>query len=54
MGYAPVSKRCQGRAVTSARLEELNDWVDGPPVVEQLEVVGSYNLFGAVALAGKA
>jgi hypothetical protein len=27
-------------------LEQLKDWVDGPPVIEQLEVVGSYNLFG--------
>jgi quinol monooxygenase YgiN len=27
-------------------LEQLKGWVDGPPVVEQLEVVGSYNLFG--------
>jgi hypothetical protein len=28
-------------------LERLKDWVDGPPVIEQLDVVGSYNLFGA-------
>jgi hypothetical protein len=28
-------------------LERLRGWVDGPPVIEQLEVVGSYNLFGA-------
>ena len=28
-------------------LEQLKDWVDGPPVIEQLDVVGSYNLFGA-------
>ena len=27
-------------------LEQVKDWVDGPPVIEQLEVVGSYNLFG--------
>jgi hypothetical protein len=27
--------------------EQLKDWVDGPPVIERLEVVGSYNLFGA-------
>jgi hypothetical protein len=27
-------------------LEQLKDWVDGPPVIEQLDVVGSYNLFG--------
>jgi hypothetical protein len=27
-------------------LEQLKGWVDGPPVIEQLEVVGSYNLFG--------
>jgi hypothetical protein len=27
-------------------LERLKGWVDGPPVVEQLDVVGSYNLFG--------
>ena len=26
-------------------LEQVKDWVDGPPVIEQLEVVGSYNLF---------
>src|SRR5262245_23959422 len=26
-------------------LERLKDWVDGPPVIEQLDVVGSYNLF---------
>jgi hypothetical protein len=25
---------------------QLKGWVDGPPVIEQLEVVGSYNLFG--------
>ena len=28
-------------------LEQLKGWVDGPPVIEQLDVVGSYNLFGA-------
>jgi len=28
-------------------LEQLKDWVEGPPVIEQLDVVGSYNLFGA-------
>jgi hypothetical protein len=28
-------------------LERLKDWVDGPPLIEQLDVVGSYNLFGA-------
>jgi quinol monooxygenase YgiN len=27
-------------------LEQLKGWVNGPPVIEQLEVVGSYNLFG--------
>jgi hypothetical protein len=27
-------------------LEQLKDWVEGPPVIERLEVVGSYNLFG--------
>jgi hypothetical protein len=27
-------------------LEQLKGWVDGPPVIEQLGVVGSYNLFG--------
>src|SRR6266498_220426 len=27
-------------------LEELNGWVDGLPVIEHLDVVGSYNLFG--------
>ena len=28
-------------------LEQLKRWVDGPPVIERLDVVGSYNLFGA-------
>lgn len=28
-------------------LEQLKDWVEGPPTIEQLDVVGSYNLFGA-------
>jgi hypothetical protein len=28
-------------------LEQLTRWVDGPPVIERLDVVGSYNLFGA-------
>jgi hypothetical protein len=28
-------------------LEQLKGWVDGPPVIEQLDVVGSHNLFGA-------
>jgi hypothetical protein len=28
-------------------LEQLKSWVDGPPVIERLDVVGSYNLFGA-------
>jgi hypothetical protein len=28
-------------------LEQLEHWVDGPPVIERLDVVGSYNLFGA-------
>jgi hypothetical protein len=27
-------------------LEQLKSWVDGPPVIEQLDVVGSYDLFG--------
>ena len=27
--------------------EQLERWVDGPPVIERLDVVGSYNLFGA-------
>jgi len=27
-------------------MEGLKDWVDGPPVIEHLEVVASYNLFG--------
>jgi hypothetical protein len=27
-------------------LEQLKDLVDGPPVIERLDVVGSYNLFG--------
>jgi hypothetical protein len=27
-------------------LEQLKAWMDGPPVIEQLDVVGSYNLFG--------
>jgi hypothetical protein len=26
-------------------LEQLKGWVDGPPVIEQLGVVASYNLF---------
>src|SRR5262249_24098300 len=28
-------------------LEQLKGWVEGPPSIEQLEVVGSYNLFGS-------
>jgi hypothetical protein len=28
-------------------LEQLQGYVDGPPVIEHLDVVGSYNLFGA-------
>jgi hypothetical protein len=27
-------------------LEQLKGWVDGPPILEHLDVVGSYNLFG--------
>ena len=27
-------------------LEQLQGWVDGPPVIEHLNVVGSYHLFG--------
>ena len=27
-------------------MERIKDWVDGPPVIEHLEVVASYNLFG--------
>lgn len=26
-------------------VEQLKGWVEGPPVVEHLDVVGSYNLF---------
>ncbi len=26
-------------------LERLQGWVEGPPVIEHLDVVGSYNLF---------
>jgi hypothetical protein len=29
-------------------LEQLKGWVDGPPVIEHLDVVGSYNLFGTL------
>ena len=28
-------------------LDQLKGWVDGPPVIEHLDVVGSYHLFGA-------
>jgi hypothetical protein len=28
-------------------LERLQGWVDGPPAIEPLDVVGSYHLFGA-------
>jgi hypothetical protein len=28
-------------------LEQLKAWTDGPPLIEQLDVVGSYDLFGA-------
>jgi hypothetical protein len=27
-------------------LEQLKGWTDGPPVIERLDVVGAYNLFG--------
>jgi len=27
--------------------EQLKSWVDGPPVIERLDVVGSYHVFGA-------
>jgi hypothetical protein len=27
-------------------MERIKDWVDGPPVIERLEVVALYNLFG--------
>jgi hypothetical protein len=26
--------------------EQLKSWVDGPPMIERLDVVGSYDLFG--------
>jgi hypothetical protein len=28
-------------------LDQLKRWVDGPPVIERLDVIGSYGLFGA-------
>jgi hypothetical protein len=28
-------------------LDKLKGWVDGPPVIEHLDVIGSYNLFGS-------
>lgn len=28
-------------------LEQIKGWADGPPVIERLDVVGSYNLLGA-------
>jgi hypothetical protein len=28
-------------------LEQRKDWVDGAPVIERLDVVASYDLFGA-------
>src|SRR5262245_2557049 len=28
-------------------VEQLRGWVDGPSVVEYLDVIGSYNLFGS-------
>jgi hypothetical protein len=27
-------------------LDQLRAWVDGPPVIERLDVIGSYGLFG--------
>ena len=27
--------------------DQLRHWLDGPPVIERLDVVGSYELFGA-------
>jgi hypothetical protein len=27
--------------------DQLKSWVDGPPVIERLDIVGSYSLFGA-------
>ena len=35
-------------------LEQLKDWVDGPPVIEHLDVVGSYNLFFGTQREGSA
>jgi hypothetical protein len=32
--------------VTEPFPEQLEELVDGPPVIEQLDVVGSYQLFG--------
>ncbi|GIH06073.1 hypothetical protein Rhe02_41400 [Rhizocola hellebori] len=28
-------------------VERLKDWVDGPPQIDSLDVVGSYSLFGS-------
>jgi hypothetical protein len=33
--------------MTGSHATEFKGWVDGPPVIEQLDVVESYNLFGA-------
>jgi hypothetical protein len=33
--------------LSSLGVTQLKGWVDGPLVIEQLDVVGSYNLFGA-------
>jgi hypothetical protein len=31
---------------TEGGREELKGWADGPPVIEHLDVIGSYKLFG--------
>jgi hypothetical protein len=53
-GSTPAPQRRSAGATPPVRrrrshlsLEQLKGWVDGPPVIEHLDVVGSYNLFGA-------
>jgi hypothetical protein len=47
--HRPLERHNQASDPGQAAARELfatQGWVDGPPVIEHLEVVGSYHLFG--------
>jgi hypothetical protein len=42
-----ASRTSGQRSQNSRFVEQREEWVDGPPVIDQLDALGWYNLFGS-------